>query len=94
MFRTVLVAAASVLVAAMGAVAAEPSAPTVDYGRTVSIIGGCNDCHTAGYSEAQGVINPVTALKGNPVGYQGPCGHHLRNEPPHSGGRHERGCLA
>ena len=74
MFRTVLVAAASVLVAAMGAVAAEPSAPTVDYGRTVSIIGGCNDCHTAGYSEAQGVINPVTALKGNPVGYQGPWG--------------------
>jgi hypothetical protein len=74
MFRTFVVAAAGLLSAAGFALAAEPSAPSVDYGKTVSIIGGCNDCHTAGYNESQGVINPDMALKGNPVGYRGPWG--------------------
>jgi hypothetical protein len=74
MFRIILVAAACVLSAATLAMAAEPTAPSADYGKTVSIVGGCNDCHTADYSQMQGVINPETALKGNPVGYQGPWG--------------------
>lgn len=52
----------------------EPSAPSADYGKWVSIVGGCHDCHTADYGEKGGVINPDTALKGNPVGYQGPWG--------------------
>ena len=43
-------------------------------GERISIIGGCHDCHTAGYSESGGTIDPATALKGNPVGYQGPWG--------------------
>jgi mono/diheme cytochrome c family protein len=52
----------------------EPATPNADYGKTVGILGGCNDCHTADYSEKGGVINPDTALAGNPVGYQGPWG--------------------
>ncbi|MEJ0012130.1 MAG: c-type cytochrome [Bauldia sp.] len=73
MFR--LISAAAFLVAgATAALAAEPSAPSADYGKTVSIIGGCHDCHTADYGEKGGVINPDIALKGNPVGYNGPWG--------------------
>ena len=73
MLRTISVAAAMMAAATM-AHANEPAAPGADYGKTVSIIGGCNDCHTADYNMKGGVINPDTALKGNPVGYQGPWG--------------------
>ena len=67
---------AAVLLAAAGTIAsaAEPTAPSVDYGKTVSIVGGCHDCHTVGYGESGGKIDPATALKGNPVGYGGPWG--------------------
>lgn len=53
------------------AVAEEPSA---ERGLIVSITGGCHDCHTAGYSESEGSIDPANALKGNPVGFRGPWG--------------------
>jgi mono/diheme cytochrome c family protein len=52
----------------------EPAAPSADYGKIVSIIGACHDCHTADYAGNGGMVNPDTALKGNPVGYQGPWG--------------------
>jgi mono/diheme cytochrome c family protein len=71
MLRPVLLAAASLI---LGLTAAQAAAPSVEYGKTVSIIGGCHDCHTADYGLKGGVINPDTALKGNPVGYQGPWG--------------------
>jgi mono/diheme cytochrome c family protein len=75
MFRNLLPAAALALAATMSiAHASEPAKPSATYGKTVSILGGCHDCHTADYSEKNGVINPDTALKGNPVGYQGPWG--------------------
>jgi hypothetical protein len=73
MLRMVL-ATAAVLAGGAFAYAAEPAAPSADYGKLVSIIGGCNDCHTAGYNESGGKIDPATALKGNSVGYQGPWG--------------------
>ncbi len=73
MLRTILVAVAMTGAAGV-AMASEPAAPSADYGKTVSIIGGCNDCHTADYNMKGGAINPDTALKGNPVGYQGPWG--------------------
>ncbi len=53
MLRTVTIAAA-LLGAATVAQANEPAKPNADYGKTVSIIGGCNDCHTADYSEKGG----------------------------------------
>jgi mono/diheme cytochrome c family protein len=73
MLRTICAAVAMMATASV-AMANEPAAPSADYGKTVSIIGGCNDCHTADYNMKGGVINPDTALKGNPVGYQGPWG--------------------
>ena len=69
MFRiAVLVAAAGFSTAGFAA-----DAPSVDFGRHVSIIGGCHDCHTVGYAQS-GKVDPDKALKGNPVGYTGPWG--------------------
>jgi hypothetical protein len=73
MFR-VISAAALLAVSTAFAFAAEPATPSAEYGKTVSIIGGCHDCHTADYGEKGGVINPDIALKGNAVGYNGPWG--------------------
>lgn len=47
---------------------------SVERGRLVSIIGGCHDCHTEGYSESEGKVDPAKALKGHSVGWQGPWG--------------------
>ena len=43
-------------------------------GRYVAIIGGCNDCHTAGYPQKGGEIPEAEWLLGNPVGFRGPWG--------------------
>lgn len=71
MLRVALLAAAG-LAMSLGAAAADE--PSVELGKHVSIVGGCHDCHTVGYAEANGVVDPDTALKGNPVGYAGPWG--------------------
>lgn len=47
---------------------------SVARGLQVSIIGGCHDCHTEGYSESEGKIDPAKALKGSSIGRQGPWG--------------------
>jgi hypothetical protein len=47
---------------------------SVEFGKHVSIIGGCHDCHTDGYNESAGQIDPAKALVGKAVGFQGPWG--------------------
>jgi mono/diheme cytochrome c family protein len=47
---------------------------TVERGRYVVEIGGCNDCHTAGYAEAGGKAAETDRLKGDMLGYRGPWG--------------------
>ena len=47
---------------------------SVERGLLVSIIGGCHDCHTQGYGEAEGKIDPNKALRGSRVGWRGPWG--------------------
>jgi mono/diheme cytochrome c family protein len=67
--------AVAVLAAAwLGLAQAKADEISPERGRIVSIVGGCHDCHTAGYSQADGVIDPSLALKGNTVGWQGPWG--------------------
>ncbi len=44
----------------------------VDAGRYLIILGGCNDCHTPGYMEAE--VPETDWLTGAPVGFRGPWG--------------------
>ena len=53
---------------------AGPGDVSVERGRQVSIVGGCNDCHTAGYNESGGTIDPAKALRGTAIGWMGPWG--------------------
>jgi len=70
MFRTALIIAA----AGFSTTAFAADAPSVELGKHISIVGGCHDCHTVGYNESAGKIDPDKALKGNPVGFDGPWG--------------------
>jgi len=62
----------SLMVAASAAGAAQPA--QVARGRYLVTIGGCNDCHTAGFMQQGLKIGEKDWLKGNPVGFQGPWG--------------------
>ena len=78
MRRTDLVIAAlACLVSTVAFVAAaetDRTEPSVERGRYLAIIGGCNDCHTPGYPEAGGNIPEAQWLTGVPVGFRGPWG--------------------
>jgi len=54
--------------------AASPNAATIERGRYIVEIGGCNDCHTAGYAEAGGKAAEADRLKGDTLGYRGAWG--------------------
>lgn len=59
---------------ALPGIAAAQDDVSIERGLHISIIGGCHDCHTEGYNEANGEIDPGKALKGVPVGWRGPWG--------------------
>lgn len=71
MKRVLILAALGALAGSSAVVAQEVS---VERGKLVSITSGCHDCHTAGYNESGGKIDPEAALKGVPLGWQGPWG--------------------
>jgi len=48
--------------------------PLVEHGRYLSIISGCNDCHTPGFAEAGGNLPEKEWLTGSAVGWHGPWG--------------------
>ncbi len=48
--------------------------PSVEAGLRISNIGGCHDCHTQGFAESGGKLDPAVALKGSTVGFMGPWG--------------------
>ncbi|QIG51807.1 cytochrome C [Nordella sp. HKS 07] len=48
---------------------------SVEQGLYISVIGGCHDCHTQGYREAGGKIDPTKAMKGDAsIGWQSRLG--------------------
>ncbi|CAN5512289.1 hypothetical protein BH09PSE5_BH09PSE5_20100 [soil metagenome] len=53
---------------------AKPSKAQLDRGRYLVRIGGCNDCHTPGYGEANGNVPESAWLTGVPLGWKGPWG--------------------
>jgi mono/diheme cytochrome c family protein len=68
------------VLAVMGAARAAEVAPQVHAadpvaaGKYLVTIGGCNDCHTAGWRGTPDGVPADRLLTGNPVGYQGPWG--------------------
>jgi mono/diheme cytochrome c family protein len=50
------------------------NAQQIERGRYMVEIGGCNDCHTAGYAEKGGQAPETDRLKGDVLGYRGPWG--------------------
>jgi len=47
---------------------------TVERGLRVSIASGCHDCHTEGYTQSEGRLDPEKALRGSRIGLRGPWG--------------------
>jgi mono/diheme cytochrome c family protein len=43
-------------------------------GRYLTVIGGCNDCHTADWNETEGQVPESEWLTGKTLGYRGPWG--------------------
>ena len=80
--RLMLGTAAAVLVAYLpAATAADPparakpaDATSIEHGRYLVRIAGCNDCHTAGYAPSGGKVPEKEWLKGDALGWRGPWG--------------------
>ncbi len=69
-FRAIGALAAVTLLPAVAAA----GSPEIDRGRYLTIIGGCNDCHTAGYAVAAGKVPEKDWLMGDTLGWRGPWG--------------------
>jgi hypothetical protein len=58
--------------------AASPAKPAggndLARGRYLVIVGGCNDCHTAGYAPSNGKVAEADWLTGDRLGWRGPWG--------------------
>jgi hypothetical protein len=67
------VIAALALLAASTAFAQQTD-PQVNRGRYLIKIGGCNDCHTAGYAPTGGKVPETQWLTGDILGFNGPWG--------------------
>jgi mono/diheme cytochrome c family protein len=53
---------------------AEASTASIERGRYVVKIAGCNDCHTSGYAPSGGKVPEAQWLKGDVLGWRGPGG--------------------
>lgn len=47
---------------------------SIERGRYLTMIAGCNDCHTAGFAMSGGKVPPSEWLQGDRLGYSGPWG--------------------
>ena len=65
--------AALTLLAASSALAQQTD-PQITRGRYLVKIGGCNDCHTAGYAPTGGKVPEAQWLTGDILGFNGPWG--------------------
>jgi mono/diheme cytochrome c family protein len=50
------------------------AANQIEAGRYITIVGGCNDCHTEGYLQTEGKIPEADWLAGSMMGWQGEWG--------------------
>ncbi|HNP34305.1 MAG TPA: hypothetical protein PKK10_00520 [Woeseiaceae bacterium] len=54
--------------------AADTNSGSIDKGRYLVTISGCNDCHTASWPESNGTTPEAEWLTGVPIGWRGPWG--------------------
>ena len=59
---------------AFSALAQKPDDAQIKRGRYLVQIGGCNDCHTAGYAPSGGKVPEAQWLLGDALGWNGPWG--------------------
>jgi mono/diheme cytochrome c family protein len=59
---------------ALPAIAAGVKVDKIERGRYLVRLGGCNDCHSPGYSESGGKLPEAKWLLGSSLGYRGPWG--------------------
>jgi mono/diheme cytochrome c family protein len=69
-----LLAVLAVVLAAPAVAQNKAQDPLVKRGRYVVVIGGCNDCHTAGYAPSGGKVPEAQWLLGDGLGWNGPWG--------------------
>lgn len=69
-----LAAGLLVVMTAQAAPTAKMDQQSIDHGRKLVNIGGCNDCHTPGWSEHDGQAPKDMLLVGGAFGFQGPWG--------------------
>ena len=69
-----LLAVLAVVLAAPAIAQKSAEDPLVKRGRYVVVIGGCNDCHTAGYAPSGGKVPEAQWLQGDGLGWNGPWG--------------------
>lgn len=50
------------------------AADQIERGRYMVVVGGCNDCHTAGYAPSDGNVPEDQWLMGDTLGFRGPWG--------------------
>jgi mono/diheme cytochrome c family protein len=72
------------LSASMNQAIAQP-AQTLERGKYLVTIGGCNDCHTPGYLLSEGKTPEALWLTGSSFGWRGPWG---TTYPPQSANAH------
>lgn len=77
-FRSLIITLTFVVATTAQSAFAEPSkkhdAKSIERGRYLVVIGGCNDCHTTGYAEAAGNLPEDKWLMGDQLGFRGPWG--------------------
>ena len=61
----------AIILSAAPSLAAESPRPQIERGRYLAVVGGCNDCHTAGYGEAEGQVPESRWLRGSALGFRG-----------------------
>jgi mono/diheme cytochrome c family protein len=73
----VIVVAASLGAHALGATVvqgAQTDSSSVERGRYLAMVAGCNDCHTPEYMESAGQVDEKLWLTGSSLGWHGPWG--------------------
>ena len=74
MNRVTSVICMALAVPAAGCAQKAPLPDDIARGRFLVSIGGCNDCHTAGYAQKAGEVPESQWLTGDSIGYRGPWG--------------------